>query len=325
MRIGWAALAALAIVAAPPAGVASEPIPALGRSFVVAKVSGTVLVKPPAGARFSLGREPRIIPVGSTVDAVRGKVRLVGAVKRSGGRQSGVFYAGAFRASQARRDRAVIDLKLVGGSFAGCGAEGSARASGRRRLGRRLWGVARGNFRTRGRHSSATVRGTKWLTADRCSSTAVESRGGRVEASNGSQSYVLANGDIFETLCTPAGAAPEDRQYCLGTLSREANSLYVFGFATVIHHGDYSLCVQPPAGDATCRVFPIPEPQPGATTAPVALAACAAESGPGTYTVSWTVPGQFLGALTFRVLRSYPPGTGLCPVSEAEILGMQPG
>jgi archaeosine-15-forming tRNA-guanine transglycosylase len=37
---------------------------------------------------------------------------------------------------------------------------------------RRLWGRDRGGrFRTHGRHSQATVRGTRWLTVDRCDGT----------------------------------------------------------------------------------------------------------------------------------------------------------
>ena len=37
---------------------------------------------------------------------------------------------------------------------------------------RRLWGRdSGGRFRTHGRHSHATVRGTRWLTEDRCQGT----------------------------------------------------------------------------------------------------------------------------------------------------------
>jgi len=37
---------------------------------------------------------------------------------------------------------------------------------------RRLWGSdSGGRFRTHGRHSQATVRGTRWLTVDRCDGT----------------------------------------------------------------------------------------------------------------------------------------------------------
>ena len=36
---------------------------------------------------------------------------------------------------------------------------------------RQIWGDGKGKFRTKGRYSSATVRGTRWLTADRCDGT----------------------------------------------------------------------------------------------------------------------------------------------------------
>ena len=35
----------------------------------------------------------------------------------------------------------------------------------------RLWGDGKGRFRTRGRNSTATVRGTRWLTEERCDGT----------------------------------------------------------------------------------------------------------------------------------------------------------
>jgi hypothetical protein len=34
-----------------------------------------------------------------------------------------------------------------------------------------LWGDGKGSFRTTGKHSAATVRGTKWLTQERCDGT----------------------------------------------------------------------------------------------------------------------------------------------------------
>jgi hypothetical protein len=46
---------------------------------------------------------------------------------------------------------------------------GKVVAAGKRS--RRLWGSGHGRFRTRGRNSSATVRGTVWLTEDRCDGT----------------------------------------------------------------------------------------------------------------------------------------------------------
>jgi hypothetical protein len=41
----------------------------------------------------------------------------------------------------------------------------------RKRQVRRLWGNGKGRFTTKGRYSSATVRGTHWLVQDRCDGT----------------------------------------------------------------------------------------------------------------------------------------------------------
>ena len=49
---------------------------------------------------------------------------------------------------------------------------------------RHLWGNAKGRFRTRGKYASATVRGTNWLTEDRCDGTLIRVRTGRVEVTD---------------------------------------------------------------------------------------------------------------------------------------------
>jgi ferric-dicitrate binding protein FerR (iron transport regulator) len=46
---------------------------------------------------------------------------------------------------------------------------------------RQVWGDGQGRFRTAGRYASATVRGTNWLTADRCDGTFVRVRRGVVQ------------------------------------------------------------------------------------------------------------------------------------------------
>jgi ferric-dicitrate binding protein FerR (iron transport regulator) len=45
---------------------------------------------------------------------------------------------------------------------------------------RRLFGNARGSFRTSGRNAAATVRGTRWSMQDRCDGTLVKVQQGRV-------------------------------------------------------------------------------------------------------------------------------------------------
>jgi hypothetical protein len=64
----------------------------------------------------------------------------------------------------------VTELTLVGGDFSVCTAPRSVSASGDTAV-RRLWGSAKGSFRTKGKYAAATVRGTIWLTEDRCNGT----------------------------------------------------------------------------------------------------------------------------------------------------------
>jgi hypothetical protein len=44
-----------------------------------------------------------------------------------------------------------------------------------------LWGNGKGKFRTNGKYSSATVRGTIWLVQDRCEGTLTKVRRGTVQ------------------------------------------------------------------------------------------------------------------------------------------------
>jgi hypothetical protein len=57
---------------------------------------------------------------------------------------------------------------------------GRASTSARKKKVRRLWGDGKGRFRTKGRYAASTVRGTKWLTEDRCGFTVVKVARGRV-------------------------------------------------------------------------------------------------------------------------------------------------
>ena len=55
-----------------------------------------------------------------------------------------------------------------------------AAVSAAKRRTRKLWGEAKGNFRTVGRYSSAAVRGTTWNTADQCAGTLTKVTSGKV-------------------------------------------------------------------------------------------------------------------------------------------------
>jgi hypothetical protein len=130
------------------------------------------------GVRFVPLEQARQIPVGSFLDTSEGTVELLSARNRRGATQSGRFVRGIFQVLQSRN--ALTELRLKGSSFRRCGrrASGSwwqraaaAAAQVSRRAIRRLRSNATGSFRTRGRHSAATVRGTVWETTDRCDGT----------------------------------------------------------------------------------------------------------------------------------------------------------
>ena len=71
---------------------------------------------------------------------------------------------------------ALVTLALSGPELKGC-ARASAAAKAKVR---RLWGDGKGRFRTKGKFAAGTVRGTKWLTEDRCGSTKIHVTRGRV-------------------------------------------------------------------------------------------------------------------------------------------------
>jgi hypothetical protein len=138
------------------------------------------------GVRFVPLEEARQIPMGSFLDTRRGTVRLLSARDRRGSTQSGDFAAGVFQVLQSRRAsaRGLTELRLKGSNSRGCRSRHSAARAARHRLSRRtirrLRSNARGRFRTRGRYSAATVRGTIWTTTDRCDGTLTRVRRGRV-------------------------------------------------------------------------------------------------------------------------------------------------
>jgi CSLREA domain-containing protein len=170
----------------PPPPPDGSPTPELGRVVVARAVSGRVTIATRLGGPFIPLEEASEIPVGAFVNARRGTVRVTSAVNSAGATQSGNFSRGLFQVLQSRRAsaRGLTELVLKGSSFRSCRARGGGRSASAaqlsRRTVRRLRANARGRFRTRGRNSSATVRGTVWETIDRCDGTLTNVRRGRV-------------------------------------------------------------------------------------------------------------------------------------------------
>jgi hypothetical protein len=164
------------------------PTPDLGRTVVVSEISGSVSVQPGgSGAFVPLGAAAVEVPVGSVVNATRGTLRLRSARDAAGRTQTARFFGTVFRVAQSRSGRGFTDLRIVGGRPPGCrpAFAASGRAAvvqrRRRRARRNLWARDRGGrFRTHGRNSVATVRGTTWLTSERCAGTLVRVTKGAV-------------------------------------------------------------------------------------------------------------------------------------------------
>jgi hypothetical protein len=129
--------------------------------------------------------EAKQIPVGSFLDTRKGTVALQSAQNRKGKRQTGNFKSGLFQVKQSKKRsaRGLTDLVMKGGNFGRCRRAGGgkrASASLTRAQIRRLRSSARGRFRTSGRNSSATVRGTIWDVTDRCDGTLTHVKRGTV-------------------------------------------------------------------------------------------------------------------------------------------------
>jgi hypothetical protein len=187
----------------------------LGKSFDGTVVSGLVLIKPPrhASARAHGGRavrvtllpkshgffpltEPLSLPAGTRIDARRGSLKIVTAAAQRRKTQSGVFGNGLFSIRQDSRGatKGLATLALLEGAFAGAPSYSSCRShaksaqAGIARLSAKvlqtLRSRVRGRFRTRGRYSASTVRGTGWVMSDRCNGTLTVVRRGTVEVTD---------------------------------------------------------------------------------------------------------------------------------------------
>ena len=140
-------------------------------------VSGTVKVKLKNGKFRTLGANESI-PLGSTVDATKGRVRLTSAA--GGGKtQTADFYKGQFKITQTKGKKPITQLELNG--TLSCGKAGKASSARKKKKVRSLWGDGKGRFRTKGRRAAATVRGTKWFTQDTCTSTKITVKRGVVQ------------------------------------------------------------------------------------------------------------------------------------------------
>jgi hypothetical protein len=71
-------------------------------------------------------------------------------------------------------------MALAGANFGACPKAGRATMAAKAKVVRQLWGAGTGKFRTKGKFATAAVRGTTWLTQDRCDGTLIRVTEGTV-------------------------------------------------------------------------------------------------------------------------------------------------
>jgi hypothetical protein len=275
-----------------PAGPGGRPV--MGRTVVVKALAGKVFVRARGRARRLRPGDRRAIPVGSTVDASQGRVKLIVAENRGGQTRSGVFYGGAFVVTQDRTS-GVTALALAG-DLSGCAAHSprQGQAAKQRPRERRLWGEAHGRFRTVGRYSAASVRGTRWLTEDLCQDTRTTGLGGEilVTASGPYPLTISIKADqVVDFYCSDRGpgVAPTYCVYVTSLLDTDAFG----GFLLVSNPAlsAYDLCITGPDGREACANHPLGPPDSIGTR--TASFGCAVGL-PGRYTMRWHVGGIIL-------------------------------
>lgn len=162
------------------------PPPTMGETANAAPERGTVRVRLPGGGGFTSLEDAKQLPVGTVFDTTKGAVTLTTAASASGGSAGkGTFSGGQFVFQQTKKNP-LTTLSMTGGGLSGCktkvpsggATKPAAHAAAKRR--RTLFSDVKGRFRTRGRNSSATVRGTSWRMTDTCAGTLTSVKRGSV-------------------------------------------------------------------------------------------------------------------------------------------------
>jgi FG-GAP-like repeat len=181
-----------------PAAAAPQPTgpppPVPGKSVVVRVVSGQVRIKLPGKGFVALTGAVNV-PMGSIIDTTKGRIALTSAADTGGTKtQTADFYGGVFQVKQSvpkkkpKKPAALVtDLNLKDQvARSQCAPLKGARSAtvdkkkGPKSVLGKLWGNGKGKFRTNGKYSSATVRGTIWLVQDRCDGTLTTVKRGTV-------------------------------------------------------------------------------------------------------------------------------------------------
>ena len=141
----------------------ATPQPVRNKSVAAEVESGKVLIKLKGKTKF-VPLTPGVIANGAEIDARKGRVGITTSTK-----EEADFYDGIFKISQSGG----VTTVSLSETLTGCpkARKSSASAAASKPKTRKLWGDGKGKFRTKGSYSAATIRGTRWLVTDTCTST----------------------------------------------------------------------------------------------------------------------------------------------------------
>ena len=150
------------------------PPPKVGSTVVGGPISGKVTYKRPGSNSFVLLTGPVQFPNGTIVNTKEGRAGIASA-EGNGKTDVSQIWGGTVRINvlvfPALKLFGVHAKTLYGTQFTLVEKLHCATAGLQATKKRKLWGSGKGMFRTKGRYSSATVRGTKWYVEDRCGGT----------------------------------------------------------------------------------------------------------------------------------------------------------
>ncbi|MGZ4217191.1 MAG: IPT/TIG domain-containing protein [Solirubrobacteraceae bacterium] len=172
----------------------APPAPKLASSFSVTPVSGLVLVQ--VNGKFVPLTQLRSVRAGAVINTLRGTLKLITATGKKHKTQVGTFGGAVFKVTQvgSGKNKGLATLALVEGaikggpSYAACTTQKTKHASiaavSNKTLQLLHASDNHAKFRTKGRYSAATIRGTVWTIANRCDGTLVRVTRGLVDVTD---------------------------------------------------------------------------------------------------------------------------------------------
>src|SRR3954447_5975132 len=142
------------------------------------RASGRVFIT--VGGKTRELKADEAIPPSAVVDTRAGAITLTAVPDAAGKVAKATFNGGRVRVGRSHDARPLTALSLAGPAPVCPTARKASAAKAGKPKTRRLWGSGHGRFRTRGKYASAAVRGTIWLTEDRCDGTLVKVKRGLV-------------------------------------------------------------------------------------------------------------------------------------------------